>query len=185
MVAKILPFVVFGHFQLQPSIILNLITSTDILMESWKGTNALYRLCLDEGKKICGGGNQHRYMCRHCQPSRKSLVSCSWYPDIETVPFFSLSALIRLLSADNAETNSAGCTLTLSESTKALKFTHAHSQRSKCGGEILSFTEMFRWQNSLCGTLLTETQASWFWYATYTYRLKITVQRHVHTHIHI
>lgn len=73
---------------------------------------------------------------------------CSWYPDIENMPFFLYRALTRLLSADNSETNSAGCTLILSESTKALKFTHAHPQRSKCGGEILSFTEMFQLQKS-------------------------------------
>lgn len=58
-----LQFVVFGHRQLQPSIIINLVTPTNILMESWKGTNAPDRLRLDEGKKICGGGNQRRYMC--------------------------------------------------------------------------------------------------------------------------
>lgn len=74
------------------------------------------------------------------------LTSCLW----EHAPF-SLSALIRLLTADNTETNSAGCTLILSTSTNARKFTHAHSHRSNCRDEILSFTEMFLFQNTLCG----------------------------------
>lgn len=137
--------------QLQPSIIINLITPINILMESWKGKkNALIGLCLDEGKKTCrGSGNQRIYVYRHCIQEIFSfllLTSCLW----EHAPF-SLSALTRLLTVDNTETNSAGCTLILSTSTNARKFTHAHSHRLNCRDEILSFTEMFRFQNTLCG----------------------------------
>lgn len=118
-------------------------------------------MCLDEGKKTCrGSGNQRIYVYRHCIQEIFSfllLTSCLW----EHAPF-SLSALIRLLTVDNTETNSAGCTLILSTSTNARKFTHAHSHRLNCRDEILSFTEMFRFQNTLCGWVtffFTETPA--------------------------